>query len=64
MPYFFPLTSPLPTGMLYYTSKLIYYMELSKEFGTQKKIQTGRSLYCADPNDHQVTSTFVKLCAV
>ena len=36
-------------------------MELSEEFGPPKKIQTVRSLYCAGPNDHQVTSTFVKL---
>ena len=27
----------------------------------QKKIRTG-SLYCAGPNDHQITSNFVKLC--
>ena len=25
----------------------------------QKKIRTGRSLYCAGPNDHQVTSALV-----
>ena len=53
---FFPLTSPLPTVV---NSLIIWNCQ--KRSVHLKKIQTGTSLYCAGPNDHQVTSTFVKL---
>ena len=42
--------------------KFINYLEWLKSSVHQIKIRTGGSLYCVGPNDHQVTSTFVKLC--